>query len=127
MSRAPQSRPRPRPRCRRAARIVAVAYVVAMIVGGLSAGAQGSTPAEPLVSWLSQPGLNVLYVFVLMPLAVMLGDLGGGGGDAVPYSLALSCGLGAAVNVLLVWGATCFVRAVAVDLPACRKRRTAVR
>ncbi|MEV7863136.1 hypothetical protein AB0O86_31120 [Streptomyces hirsutus] len=125
MSRAPQSRPRPR--CRRAARIVAVAYVVAMIVGGLSAGAQGSTPAEPLLSWLSQPGLNVLYVFVLMPLAVMLGDLGGGGGDAVPYSLALSCGLGAAVNVLLVWAATCFVRAVAADLPACRKRRAAVR
>ncbi|MFF0109494.1 hypothetical protein [Streptomyces hirsutus] len=125
MSRATQSRPRPR--CRRAARIVAVAYVVAMIVGGLSAGAQDSTPAEPLLSWLSQPGLNVLYVFVLMPLAVMLGDLGGGGGDAVPYSLALSCGLGAAVNVLLVWAVAGFVRAVAADLPACRKRRTAVR
>ncbi|MEU2600494.1 hypothetical protein ABZ669_25540 [Streptomyces hirsutus] len=69
----------------------------------------------------------MLYVFVLMPLAVMLGDLGGGGGDAVPYSLALSCGMGAAVNVLLVWAATCFVRAVAADLPVCRKRRTAVR
>ncbi|MER5897284.1 hypothetical protein [Streptomyces sp. NPDC001876] len=111
----------------RTARTVALVYVVAMIVGGLVMGAQGPSHGGPLLVWLSQPGLNFLYVFVLMPLTVMFGDLGGGGGDAGPYSLALSCGLGAAVNVLLVRAVMCCARMVAADLPVCRKRRTPAR
>ncbi|MFD9502207.1 hypothetical protein [Streptomyces sp. NPDC060035] len=111
----------------RTARIVALAYVVAMSVGGLIVGAQGSSHAGPLLFWLSQPGLNFLYVFVLMPLTAVFGDLGGGGGEAGASSSALACGLGAAVNVLLVRAAVCFLRVVAAELPMCRKRRTPVR
>ncbi|MFD4691781.1 hypothetical protein [Streptomyces sp. NPDC058463] len=111
----------------RTARTVAVVYVVAMVVGGLVMGAQGPSHAGPLLFWLSQPGLNFLYVFVLMPLTAVFGDLGGGGGDAGPFSLALSCGLGAVVNVLLVRAVVCFGRMVAADLPVCRKRRTPAR
>ncbi|MFE6041831.1 hypothetical protein [Streptomyces sp. NPDC056452] len=110
-----------------AARTVALVYVVAMVVGGLVMGAQGPSHAGPLLFWLSQPGLNFLYVFVLMPLTAVFGDLGGGGGEAGPFSLALSCGLGAVVNVLLVRAVVCFVRMVAADLPVCRKRRTPAR
>ncbi|MCX5417568.1 hypothetical protein [Streptomyces sp. NBC_00059] len=109
----------------RGARIAAAAYVVAMAAGGLIVGAQAPSRAESLLFLLSQPGLNVLYVFVLMPLAALLGDTGGGAGDAV--GLALACGLGAAVNVLLVRAVVCAARAVGADLPACRKRRTPAR
>ncbi|WP_329206030.1 hypothetical protein OG257_08025 [Streptomyces sp. NBC_00683] len=111
----------------RTARTVALVYVVAMIVGGLVMGVQGSSHVGPLLFWLSQPGLNFLYVFVLMPLTAVFGDLGGGGGDAGPFSLALSCGLGAVVNVLLVRAVVCLGRMVAADLPVCRKRRTPAR
>lgn len=111
----------------RTARTVALVYVVAMVVGGLVTGAQGPSYAGPLLFWLSQPGLNFLYVFVLMPFTAVFGDLGGGGGEAGPFSLALSCGLGAVVNVLLVRAVVCFVRMVAADLPVCRKRRTPAR
>ncbi|MFH8758900.1 hypothetical protein [Streptomyces atroolivaceus] len=112
-----------RTRCRRAARIGAVAYVAATAVGGLLAGAHGPSPLDGLLFGLSQPGLNVLYVFVLMPLAVVF-DGGGGAGEGGAGSLALACGLGAAVNVLLLRTVACFARAVRADLPACRKRRT---
>lgn len=111
----------------RTARAVALVYVVAMVVGGLVLGAQGPSHGGSSLVWLSQPGLNFLYVFVLVPLTVVFGDLGGGGGDAGPFSLALSCGLGAVVNVLLVRAVVCFGRMVAADLPVCRKRRTPAR
>ncbi|MFJ8867841.1 hypothetical protein ACIRD6_19035 [Streptomyces sp. NPDC102473] len=115
-----------RTRSPRGARIAAAVYVAAMAAGGLVAGAaHAPSYAEPLLAWLSQPGLNVLYVFVLMPLAALLGDVGGGVGDAA--GRALACGLGAAVNVLLARAVVCAVRAVAADLPACRKRRTPAR
>ncbi|WP_405387515.1 hypothetical protein OG596_05880 [Streptomyces sp. NBC_01102] len=104
-------------------RIVALTYVAVMITTGLVTGAHGPSPADPLVFWLSQPGLNVLYVFVLMPPAAMFGDLGGGGGEAGALGTALASGLGAAVNVLLLWGVLRFLRMIAADLPACRKRR----
>ncbi|MFJ9055628.1 hypothetical protein [Streptomyces sp. NPDC102409] len=125
---SPYERPATMSRTRspRGARIAAVAYVVAMAAGGLVAGAaHAPSYAEPLLLGLAQPGLNVLYVFVLMPLTVLLGDVGGGVGDAA--GRALACGLGAAVNVLLVRAIVCAVRAVAADLPACRKRRTPAR
>ncbi|MFC8228841.1 hypothetical protein [Streptomyces sp. NPDC057287] len=93
-----------------------------MAAAGLVTGAHASSDAELLLFRLSQPGLNVLYVFVLMPLTALFGDPGGGTGDA--GGLALACGLGAAVNVLLVRAIVCAARAVAADLPACRKRRT---
>ncbi|GAA2925906.1 MULTISPECIES: hypothetical protein [Streptomycetaceae] len=111
----------------RAFRIMALTYVAVMIAAGLITGAPGSSPADPLPAWLSQPGLNVLYVFVLMPLTAVFGDLGGGGGEPGAVSSALACGLGAAVNVLLVRGVVCAVRMVAAELPACRKRRIPVR
>ncbi|MER6234673.1 hypothetical protein ABT185_01075 [Streptomyces clavifer] len=111
----------------RTARALALAYVALTALAGLIAGAQGSSLAEVLVFWLSQPGLNVLYVFVLMLLTVAFGDFGdfgGGGGEPGAVGSALAGGLGAAVNVLLVRGAVCFLRRVAADLPVCRKRRT---
>ncbi|MFI2779582.1 hypothetical protein [Streptomyces sp. ALB3] len=80
---------------------------------------------DSLLSGLSQPGLNVLYVFVLLPLAAVFD--GGSAGDGGPVSHALACGLGAAVNVLLLRTVVCFALAVRADLPACRKRRTPVR
>ncbi|MFJ8764963.1 hypothetical protein [Streptomyces clavifer] len=110
----------------RRARALALAYVALTALAGLIACAQGSSLAEVLVFWLSQPGLNVLYVFVLMPLTVAFGDFGGGGGEPGAVGSALAGGLGAAVNVLLVRGAVCFLRRVAADLPVCRKRRTAL-
>ncbi|MFD4035387.1 hypothetical protein ACFWVP_33950, partial [Streptomyces sp. NPDC058637] len=109
-----------RPRTRR---IVALAYIAVMITAGLVTGDHGPSPADPLVSWLSQPGLNVLYVFVLMPLVALFGDPGGGEGGAGALGTALASGLGATTNVLLLWGALRFLRMIAADLPACRKRR----
>ncbi|MFH9612692.1 hypothetical protein [Streptomyces pratensis] len=116
-----------RTRCRRAARIAAVAYVAAMMAGGLVVGVLDASHTEQLLFWLSQPGLNVLYVFVLMPLTVVLGDAGAAADAGGATGLVLACGLGAAVNVLLLRTAVCFARMVAADLPACRKRRTPVR
>ncbi|MEU1213012.1 hypothetical protein ACFYSH_12645 [Streptomyces sp. NPDC005791] len=112
-----------RNRRRRAARIGAVVYVSAMAAGGLVVGAHGPTPVDSLLSGLSQPGLNILYAFILLPLAAVF-DGGGGAGDA---GHALACGLGAAVNVLLLRTVVCFALAVRADLPARRKRRTPVR
>lgn len=112
---------------RRTARIVALAYVVAMAVCGLVLGAQGPSDPGPLLFWPAQPGLNFLYVFVLMPAVAVFGDFSGAGAEAGPYSMALSCGLGAAVNVLLVRAVACFGRMVAAELPVCRKRRTPAR
>lgn len=114
-----------RTRTPRGARTAAAVYVAAMAAGGLVAGARAPSPVEPLLFGLSQPGLNVLYVFVLMPLTALFGDTGGGTGSA--GGLALACGLGAAVNVLLVRAVVCAARAVAADLPVCRKRRTPTR
>ncbi|WP_129266275.1 hypothetical protein [Streptomyces sp. M3] len=114
-----------RTRCSRAARILALVYVAAMTAGGFATGALGPSPVDSLLSGLAQPGLNVLYVFVLMPLAALLGDSGEGAGEAA--GTALACGLGAAVNVLLLWTVVRFARAVGAELPACRKRRTPLR
>ncbi|MYQ39157.1 hypothetical protein B046DRAFT_03927 [Streptomyces sp. LamerLS-316] len=114
-----------RTRCCRAARILALVYVAAMAAGGFAAGSHGPSPVDPLLSGLSQPGLNILYVFVLMPLVALFGDSGEGAGEAV--GTALACGLGAAVNVLLLRTVVCFARAVGAELPACRKRRTPLR
>ncbi|MFJ8859099.1 hypothetical protein ACIRD8_11745 [Streptomyces sp. NPDC102451] len=111
-----------RTRCCRAVRILALVYVAAMAAGGFAAGAHGPSPVDSLLSGLAQPGLNILYVFVLMPLAAVSGDAGEGAGEAV--GTALACGLGAAVNVLLVRTVVRFARAVGAELPACRKRRT---
>ncbi|MFD6275534.1 hypothetical protein ACFWFI_08180 [Streptomyces sp. NPDC060209] len=116
-----------RTHCRRGARILAVTYIVAMVAGGLLVGAQDSSHASSLSFRLSLPGLNVLYVFVLMPLTAVFGDFAGEAGDAGAGSPALACGLGAATNVLLVRAAVCLARMVAADLPACRKRRTPAR
>ncbi|MGW0792436.1 hypothetical protein ACWD04_30505 [Streptomyces sp. NPDC002911] len=114
-----------RTRVRRAARIAAVTYMVAMVAGGLVVGVLGAPHAEQLLFWLSQPGLNGVYVFVLMPLTVVFGDPGWNTGDA--GSLVLACALGAAMNVLLLRTAVCFACMGAADLPACRERRTPAR
>ncbi|MFJ8885328.1 hypothetical protein ACIRJR_18235 [Streptomyces sp. NPDC102402] len=114
-----------RDRCRRASRIAAAACTAAMAAGGLAVGAPGASHGEQSLLWLSQPGLTLLYVFVLMPLTALLGDPGGG--EAGALSPALGCGLGAAVNVLLVRAVVCAARAVAADLPGCGKRRTPAR
>ncbi|RPK61283.1 hypothetical protein EES43_15780 [Streptomyces sp. ADI96-02] len=93
------------------ARLIAVGYIGLAMVTALAyefSGRPGA--ADPLMNTISFPGAVVVLVFVLYPLALLVGDDSIGGEAGFNLLNPLFHGAGALVNVLIVWGCMAFVR-----------------
>ncbi|MEU3657842.1 hypothetical protein AB0E67_34845 [Streptomyces sp. NPDC032161] len=93
------------------ARLVAVGYVGLVTATALAYEIAGRPEAaDSLLTTISFPGDVLVLVFVLYPLALLVGDDSIEGGAGFNIFTPLFHGTGALVNVLIVWGVIAFVR-----------------
>ncbi|MFF9322500.1 hypothetical protein ACF1BP_33970 [Streptomyces sp. NPDC014735] len=92
-------------------RLIAVGYVGLVTAAALVHEIAGRPEAaDSLMTTISFPGDVLVLVFVLYPLALLVGDDSIEGETGFSLFTPLFHGSGALVNVLIVWGVIAFVR-----------------